>query len=375
MNRRKSESDSSKNDESESPPFSVLINPGNPSLSGVSKFSYFPMGGPEPSKHFQISKDSHPIMGYVSSWGGMEVGKGMFFASNTVDGIVHQYGGNELKLECERALLSLNKMSTRDIISGVINNNGGGGGRLEEGMAIPTKAVGQELLDASRYDILVHTVPPFFNQNYQNQHNNNNNDDDLDLDTNENDRDQHNEFLLAECYRNSLRTASLSSPSSSSSSILKIACPLLGAGCRGFPLEQAINIAAKTTIDWMMMATTTTEAATTDTKSMTNMTDKTSNANNNDNTTAKIQSPALSSLLTRCFGGGDDKLQQQDDKHEHEHELPQSVTLAFGIPDSEIRERLIEAIDQEIERMAIKVSPLPPRRPPHPNSDINASST
>lgn len=41
----------------------VLINPANPNLTGVSKFPYFPRGGPEPT--LPPSKDAHHIMGYV----------------------------------------------------------------------------------------------------------------------------------------------------------------------------------------------------------------------------------------------------------------------------------------------------------------------
>ena len=32
-------------------------------------------------------------LGYVSSWGGMEVGQGMLYATSVVDGLVHQLGG------------------------------------------------------------------------------------------------------------------------------------------------------------------------------------------------------------------------------------------------------------------------------------------
>jgi hypothetical protein len=42
---------------------SVLINPANPSLSGVSKFPYFPKGGPEPK--FSPNKDAHPMYAYL----------------------------------------------------------------------------------------------------------------------------------------------------------------------------------------------------------------------------------------------------------------------------------------------------------------------
>ena len=45
----------------------VLINPANPELSGVSKFPYFPRGGPTPKQ--LPNKDAHHIMGYVSTCG------------------------------------------------------------------------------------------------------------------------------------------------------------------------------------------------------------------------------------------------------------------------------------------------------------------
>jgi hypothetical protein len=43
----------------------ALINPANPELSGVSKFPYFPRGGPAPKQ--LPNKDAHHIMGYVST--------------------------------------------------------------------------------------------------------------------------------------------------------------------------------------------------------------------------------------------------------------------------------------------------------------------
>jgi hypothetical protein len=41
----------------------ILINPTNPQLTGVSKFPYFPKGGPQPK--VSPTKDAHHIMGYV----------------------------------------------------------------------------------------------------------------------------------------------------------------------------------------------------------------------------------------------------------------------------------------------------------------------
>ena len=304
-------------------PFSILINPGNPSLSGVSKFSYFPVGGPEPPKSFEIGKDSHPIMGYVTSWGGLEVGKGMSFAANTVDGLVHQYGGQELRNECDAAL---SNMWT------------GGSGMLAEGKAISTQAVGQKLKEASGYDLLVHTVPPFVDEDYRFEDGKKIS---LEEINDEEEIGRHNDTLLAECYHNSLRTAGLGSPPSS---LLKIACPLLGAGCRGFPIERAIRIAASATTRWIIDAAET-EASTIANAGKT----KHTNGNGNVNGTSSMQSPF--SRIRKWFrrGNNDPSALVRDGEEMVAGTSHQSVTLAFGIPDGEIRNQLIEAIDREME--------------------------
>ena len=75
---------------------SILLNPANPQLSGVSQFPYFPRGGPVPSSDIKtMHKDWQPL-GHVSSWGGMEVGSGMMYAVSVIDGLVHQLGGMEI---------------------------------------------------------------------------------------------------------------------------------------------------------------------------------------------------------------------------------------------------------------------------------------
>lgn len=316
-----------KDDQDSQTPFSVLINPGNPSLSGVSKFSYFPVGGPEPPPSFTIGKDSHPIMGYVTQWGGMEVGNGMSFASNTVDGIVHQYGGKELKRECEAAL------SSAWI---------GGSKSVEEGMAISTPAVGPKLREASGYDILVHTVPPFVDQDYRSKSKNKSDSvesiDDMEAIS------EHNNFLLAECYRNSLKTAAAVSPSSQ---LLKIASPLLGAGCRGFTTERAIQVAARATTQWVMEATTTIDHGKVEeiVTPATSDDDRKTNYMNN--------TPNTFSSWKRWFGGGNSESSHLKTFHGDDIASCRSMTLAFGIPDGELRKQLIEAIDREMERHAL----------------------
>ena len=178
---------------------SVLITPANPQLSGVSKFPYFPKGGPAPKEYPQ--KDSHHIMGYVTQWGGMEVGGGMLFAANVVDGLVHQLGGWRLALECQ--YLPVLRQP--------------GDERCPVGHAVVTGPGGAEL--QAHFDRLVHTVPPFYDHHPDPEH------------------------FLREAYRNSLAVAFGSSS--------RVACPLLGAGGRGFPLDIAIRLAGEASRRWL----------------------------------------------------------------------------------------------------------------------------
>jgi len=422
-NNNSNSNSNNKNDDDNK--FSILINPGNPSLSGVSKFSYFPVGGPEPSEYYsnvnnKNHKDSHPIMGYVTQWGGMDVGNGMMFSSNTIDGLVHQYGGKALKEECERVMKMKMKMKRKmrygsgndnetTSSSNSNKNNGQRHDRIDEGTAIQTNVVGQKLIDISGYKKLIHTVPPFFNNHNHHKKNNHNKNDDANVDNDDdNDNVDDVEFLLAECYRNSLDVATTMSSSSSSSIIpmstltsstnndnnnnnnnnndnnnninLRIACPLLGAGCRGFPIDRAIQIAAKTTVEWMTMtviATTTINSINNNAdNNTTNVNDYVTNTNmdvtdnvmtGNNNTTKKQTSSSSSSSTSisisssswwwRWFDGGKEEVEEIDIdidngkyKYKYYKQEPQSVTIAFGIPDGEIRKRLIEAIDQEMEK-------------------------
>lgn len=179
----------------------VLINPANPQLSGVSKFPYFPVGGPEPKEY--PKKDSHHIMGYVTQWGGMEVGTGMVFASNVVDGLVHQLGGWKLQWECK-------------FVPTVKDDNEEDNCRCPVGQAVVTGPGGSQLRE--HFDSIVHTVPPFYNHT-----------------TNPHDK-------LRQSYHSALHLALQHGN--------RVACPLLGAGARGFPLDVAMAIASQASMEW-----------------------------------------------------------------------------------------------------------------------------
>ncbi|KAG7374939.1 macro domain containing protein [Nitzschia inconspicua] len=219
--------------------YHILLNPANPQLSGVSKFPYFPIGGPQPPPGFEIQKDTHPIMGYVSQWGGMEVGNGMMFASNVVDGLVHQLGGKELQRALQQVLEEL------------------GVTQLQEGQAVATTAQVGTFHKTTGYQYIIHAVPPF----YQHQNNTTIIDDDSMVTTTTSE-------ILAETYRNALQVATRLAPKIQQKMYsnqnhqhhddddnddddddafrIRIATPLLGAGCRGFPTTVAIRVAADT---------------------------------------------------------------------------------------------------------------------------------
>ena len=260
---------------------SYLINPANPSLSGVSKFPYFPKGGPEPES--QPKKDSHPIMGYVTQWGGMEVGNGMLFAANVVDGLVHQLGSKELQIECEKAIRA------------------NSGSLLEEGAACVTNSGNEKLTD--QYSYICHTIPPFYSDGDSvNNHIDN---------TNISSRSQ--EGILESCYRNSFgRILQHHHQQQLQPTILRIACPLLGAGCRNFPEAVAIDVAAKSATKSMFEG------------------ENQEKENNESSTQTK---------MTTTNSSPSSIIPQQTSS---------SIVVAFVIPSSEIRKKLIDAIDRHI---------------------------
>ena len=189
----------------------VLINPANPQLSGIEKFAYFPKGGPVPKDPPKGMFAGWQPLGYVTSWGGMEVGGGMLYASSVVDGIVHQLGGWRFKIEC--SMVNVVKKDERVPVGSSATTGPGLGSDLSK-----------------EYDAIVHTTPPFYNY------------------FNEGDPSSY----LRQCYQNSLKMAfeEISSSSDENSNDSRVAIPLLGAGGRGFPIDVAIGIAASEAISW-----------------------------------------------------------------------------------------------------------------------------
>jgi O-acetyl-ADP-ribose deacetylase (regulator of RNase III) len=243
------------------PRCSMLINPANPVLTGPHSFPYFPRGGPQPEN--PPNRTAHHIMGYVTQWGGMDVGNGMLFPAAVIDGLVHQLGGRRLQNECSmlpkhsfsRAYSNQQSQTTLRDDQEV---------KCPVGAAVVTSS-GDKALKAE-YDIIIHTVPPFYkyppsaNKEIQRL-----------LDTGEEpfDGETWSYKLLLSCYHKSFDLAFQQRDIDRSSSVLcnllnrfgyhrrtppenqRVAVPLLGAGCRGFPTSVAIEAAAKESAAWL----------------------------------------------------------------------------------------------------------------------------
>jgi O-acetyl-ADP-ribose deacetylase (regulator of RNase III) len=182
---------------------SVLINPSNPELSGVKNFPYFPRGGPVPKEKpvaGSMHKDWQPL-GFVSNWGGMEVGSGMLYPVSVVDGLVHQMGGWKLEAEC-----AYKRLTTQTDVACPV------------GTAVRTSAGGERLPE--QYGSIIHTTPPFYKY--------------------ENDPDGK----LKNCYESALALA-FNKPGH-----VRVATPLIGSGARGFPFEVAIEVASSVCTQW-----------------------------------------------------------------------------------------------------------------------------
>ena len=189
----------------------------------------------------------------------------MLFPAAVIDGLVHQLGGKKLGKECSLlpkhsfADAYVNQQSTVELtdLPQV---------KCPVGTASITSAGNSEL--GAEYDNIVHTVPPFYNHppsmtNEIKQL----------LGINANiisSEDSWAYELLLSCYRHSFLLA-FDDRDNESPGILhnlysliglgqhqlptpenrRVAVPLLGAGCRGFPVTIAIDAAAEGSASWL----------------------------------------------------------------------------------------------------------------------------
>ena len=139
----------------------------------------------------------------------------MLYPVSVVDGLVHQLGGTKLAMECK-----LKYYMT---------------GGCPVGTSVETSPGNEKLQQC--YDRIIHSTPPFFKHN----------------------GDEDPILSLRKCYRSAFDLAFGNDVSVRNSSlhdddiidVVKVACPLLGAGCRGFPVDIAIDIAVNESWKWL----------------------------------------------------------------------------------------------------------------------------
>ena len=206
------------------PPRWTLINPCNSGLTGCKAFPYFPKGGPVPEQKIESAthRDWQPL-GYVTQWGGMEVGTGMLYPISVVDGLVHIFGGSKLQSELywQRQTHRWHTFWSKDRAMNVNEP-------CPVGHAIVTSAGDGPL--TNQYDHIVHTTPPFYRYNTHPTYS--------------------SEMLLSKCYESALHIATLIPSTERMTNV--VALPLLGSGARGFPVDIACQVAAASIVTWLL---------------------------------------------------------------------------------------------------------------------------
>jgi O-acetyl-ADP-ribose deacetylase (regulator of RNase III) len=139
----------------------------------------------------------------------MTQNKGMLYPVSVVDGLVHQLGGPKLKFECK-----------------MINIFKGG---CPIGTAVETSQGSEEL--KIRYERILHVTPPFYKNH-------------------DNDDDHDPIATLDKCYTSAFDLA-FHNATIDEEKEYRVACPLLGAGGRGFPNDVAMNVAAHAGWKWL----------------------------------------------------------------------------------------------------------------------------
>lgn len=178
----------------------ALINPANEALIGPAR-PYFPRGGPVPPK-------PPPSLSASSvGWGGMDAGPDMLYPTQTVDGLVHQYGGRALQAE----------LAAHPVIE---ERADGDHVRCRVGDARPSSSP-----SSLPFDVIAHTPTPFWPASSAADHG---------------DVRAHR-MALACCFSSALALA-VETARRTQQERLWLATPLLGAGARGAPAAVAADV-------------------------------------------------------------------------------------------------------------------------------------
>jgi len=235
---------------------------------------YFPRGGPQPLA--KPNRTWNPV-GYVSQWGGMDVGSGMLFAAESIDGLVHQLGGLRIRAECslvpthQYSHAYINQQSSK-LHDDNVQDDEKRSVKCPVGTAVATSSGGEEL--QQHYDTIIHTTPPFYNYPPSITPELKEVLGIIDIDSYDDCIHSWSKELLRSCYRQSFKIAfdnNTNNDTGIQNSFInnalslfglnikqhigktgkRVAVPLLGAGCRAFPKEIALDVAAIESASWL----------------------------------------------------------------------------------------------------------------------------
>ena len=173
----------------------ALVNSANEALQGTA-LPYFPMASAPPRELL------------TSSWGGMEAGPNMFYATQVVDGITGIMGGSELRQACE---------ALPELAPGV---------RCRVGGAVVTQATGGLV---EHFDAVIHTVAPMHSHKA--------------------DATEWRSLLL-ESYNSALTALWQPATEHKHDAVTTIVSPLVGAGARGGDVEEVADVFAEAVSEW-----------------------------------------------------------------------------------------------------------------------------
>jgi len=179
---------------------SLLLVPSNERLCGT-QFSHFPVGGPTP--HKAIIGENKKRASSPSRNTQNKISERIIYASETVDGTLTELLGTELREYVQRSLPNLSQDDNFPI-------------RCPTGSARKVPSVG---ILQQNFDAFILAVAPFWG-----------------------DAQWHEKLLSAYLESFALAAAAASSPVVGGHCL---AVPLLGAGARGAPVEEACHVAAK----------------------------------------------------------------------------------------------------------------------------------
>ena len=207
-----------------------LLVPTNPTLTSTTRFPYFKQGGHVNDDWVTPTSSTAKRQDYKldlrsgsddwkksSRWGGMEAGQGMVYPAQTVDGMVYIHGGKEYDEQLKRLRDRINRGKDTKISEGSTGDD-----------LIPSavECTTYGKLKSIGYDELIHVAPPVYNMNKN-----------------------VDESGLELCYLNGFITAFnihhelTSTGSRTKGQLLVILSPLIGAGCRNWPVSEAAKLA------------------------------------------------------------------------------------------------------------------------------------